>query len=79
MPKKHDKKQLLPFERAIENATRFKENVNLYESVLLLAEAVVQLDITHADDDETTSLDEMLKSTIIQFSEFLEDRGDLWN
>lgn len=78
MTKKDNKKKLPPFEQNKKNIKQFGENINLYQSALLLVEAAKALSI-YSDDSELIELENMLKSTIIQFSEFLEERGDQWN
>ena len=75
----NNKKKLLPFEQSKENLKIFCENVNLCESALLLVEAAAALNIVGEEDSEMKELNDMLKVTIRQFSEFLEERGDEWN
>ena len=50
----------------------------MYESVVLLAEAAKALNIT-SETQEFCELEEMLKSTMRSFSEFIEERGGKWN
>ncbi len=76
---KKKKKKLSPFEQNRENIKAFSENVKLYESVIMLVEASKHLNLFTDESVDSDSLNEMLKSTIIQFSEFIEDRGDQWN
>ena len=75
---KEKPKKLTPFEQNKKNIKDFHDNMKMYESVVLLAEAAKALNIT-AEMEEFGELDEMLKSTMISFSEFIEDRGDKWN
>ena len=79
MSTKNNKKKLPPFEQSKENLKIFRENLNLYESALLLVEAAAALNIVGEEDSEMKELNDMLKVTIRQFSEFLEERGDEWN
>jgi len=72
------KPKLSPFEQNEENIKKFRENMKLYESVVLLVDAAIKLDLAF-DTEESDQLEEMLKTTILQFSKFLEDRGDKWN
>ena len=76
---KEDQKNETPFEKAIADAKKFKENMNLYYSVVLMAETAIALGKTSIDGPEVVNLTEMLDDTITQFSEFIEDRGDAWN
>ena len=75
-----DKKQkkLAPFEQNKKNIKDFHENVKMYESAVLLAEAAKVLNLT-SESTEFSELEEMLNSTIKSFSEFIEERGDQWN
>jgi hypothetical protein len=52
----------------------------MFESAVLMAEAAKALNLVSSDDDkEFSELDNMLKSTIISFSEYIEERGGQWN
>ena len=73
------KKKLTPFEQNKKNIKDFADNMNLYHSVVLLVEAAKQLGGSPEEHYEPDVLDRMLESTIISFSEFLEERGDSWN
>ncbi len=81
MNKKNKEKVLTPFEQNRKNINDFHENVKLCESAMLLVEAakVLQIPYDENESEELVQLGKMLDSTIIQFSEFLEDRGDKWN
>ena len=74
---KEKPKKLTPFEQNRKNIKDFHENMKMYESVVLLAEAAKALNIPEMED--FCELEEMLKSTMISFSEFIEERGDKWN
>ena len=76
---KKEKIRKTPFEKALADAKKFKENMNLYYSVVLMAETAIVLDKTDTAHPEDISLIEMLDDTIVQFSEFIEERGDAWN
>ena len=78
MSTKKKPKALLPFEQNKENIKQFHENMKMYESVVLLAEAAKALNIT-SETQEFCELEEMLKSTMRSFSEFIEERGGKWN
>ena len=53
--------------------------MKMCESAALLMEAAIALNITSSEANELCELEDMLVSTIVQFSEFLESRGDEWN
>ena len=77
-----EKKKLPPFQQAAKNIKVFAENVNLYESVYMMVQAANSLEVLSEDPDakvENDELDEMLNSTLRQFSHFLEEKGESWN
>jgi|ETNmetMinimDraft_5_1059913.scaffolds.fasta_scaffold165876_1 inactivated superfamily I helicase len=78
MSKKKEPKVLSPFEQNEKNIRIFHENVKMYESVVLLTQAALALDLT-SEAGELCELEGMLKSTIKQFSEYIEERGGKWN
>ena len=52
----------------------------MYESVVLMVEAAKALSfVTGSEEPEFNELEEMLISTMISFSEFIEDKGGEWN
>jgi len=75
---KKEPKVLTPFDQNKKNIKDFHDNMKMYKSVVLLAEAALALDLT-SETEEFCELEEMLKSTIKQFSEFIEERGGKWN
>ena len=78
MSTKKEPRVLLPFEQNKKNIKDFHENMKMFESVVLMAEAALALNLT-SESEEFCELEEMLKSTIKQFSEFIEERGGKWN
>ena len=80
MSKEKPETKLPPFEQNLKNIKDFHDNIKMYESVVLMVEAAKALNIaTTTDEEEFSELDEMLKSTMISFSEYIEDRGGKWN
>jgi|TARA_E500000318_G_C3492531_1_gene185003 hypothetical protein len=80
MPQDKLEKKLLPFEQSIKNMNDFCDNMQMFESVALMVEAAEALNLSSSTEEyELAELDEMLKSTLISFSEYIEDRGGLWN
>jgi hypothetical protein len=82
MSKEKQKKpiKLPPFEQNKKNIKDFHDNMKMYESVVLMVEAAKALNFaTGSEYDEFDELDEMLKSTMISFSEFIEEKGGEWN
>ena len=80
MSKDETKTKLPPFEQNRKNIKDFHDNLKMYESVVLMAEAAKALSITSGSEEpELVDLEEMLKSTMISFSEFIEERGGKWN
>ena len=80
MSEEKPKKKLTPFEQDLKNIKDFHDNMKMYESVVLMVEAAKALNlVTATDEGEFDELDEMLKSTMISFSEYIEERGGKWN
>ncbi len=82
MSKEKQKKpnKLSPFEQNRKNKKEFPENVKIYETVELMVEAAKALNfVSGSEEPEFNELEEMLKSTMISFSEFIEDKGGKWN
>mgnify|MGYP003142592471 CR=1 FL=1 len=79
MSDKKKRVKLTPFEQNKINIKEFHENMKMCESAALLMEAAIALNITSSEANELCELEDMLVSTIVQFSEFLESRGDEWN
>lgn len=72
--------KLSPFEQNRKNIKDFHDNMKMYESVVLMVEAAKALNfVSGSDEPEFNELEEMLKSTMISFSEFIEDKGGKWN
>jgi len=80
MSKDEQKNKLPPFEQNLKNIKDFHDNIKMCESVALMVEAAKALDlVTDNDEKEFDDLDEMLKSTMVSFSEYIEERGGKWN
>ena len=82
MSKEKQKKpvKLSPFEQNRRNIKDFHENMKMYESVVLMVEAAKALSfVSGSVEPEFDELEEMLKSTMISFSEFIEEKGGEWN
>tara|TARA_Y100000114_G_C11603482_1_gene251598 strand:+ start:104 stop:346 length:243 start_codon:yes stop_codon:yes gene_type:complete len=80
MSKDEQKNKLPPFEQNLKNIKDFHDNIKMCESVALMVEAARALDlVTDNDEKEFDDLDEMLKSTMVSFSEYIEERGGKWN
>jgi len=80
MSKKEPKKKLSPFDQNLKNIKDFHDNMKMFESAVLMTEAAKALNLVpDADGEEFSELDEMLKSTIVSFSEYIEERGGSWN
>ena len=80
MPKEKQKNKLPPFEQNIKNIKDFHDNMKMFESAVLMTEAAKALNlVSDADEEGFSELDEMLKSTIVSFSEYIEERGGSWN
>jgi hypothetical protein len=80
MPKNKQKTKLPPFEQNKKNIKDFHDNIKMCESVALMVEAAKALSfVDTTGENEFAELDEMLKSTMISFSEYIEDRGGKWN
>ncbi len=80
MSKKEPKKKLSPFDQNLKNIKDFHDNMKMFESAVLMTEAAKALNlVSDADGEEFSELDEMLKSTIVSFSEYIEERGGSWN
>ena len=82
MSKEKQKKpiKLLPFEQNKKNIKDFHDNIKMYESVVLMVEAAKALNfVPDTGEDEFDELEVMLKSTMMSFSEYIEDKGGEWN
>ena len=80
MSKDEQKNKLPPFEQNLKNIKDFHDNIKMCESVALMVEAAKALNlVTDNDEKEFDGLDEMLKSTMVSFSEYIEERGGKWN
>ena len=80
MSKDEQKNKLPPFEQNLKNIKDFHDNIKMCESVALMVEAAKALNlVTDNDEKEFDDLDEMLKSTMVSFSEYIEERGGKWN
>jgi len=75
MPK--NKIVLTPFEKAKINVQKTAENFNLYNSIIMLAEALES--ISHLDDQDRIDMELMFASIIQQMSEYSDASGDEWN
>jgi len=80
MSKDKPKTKLPPFEQNKKNIKDFHDNMKMYESVVLMVEAAKALSfVSGSEEPEFNELEEMLTSTMISFSEFIENKGGEWN
>ena len=80
MSKNKLKIKLTPFEQNKKNIKDFHDNIKMYQSAVLMAEAVKALSfVSGSVEPEFEELENMLNSTIISFSEFIEEKGGEWN
>lgn len=75
MPK--NKIVLTPFEKAKLNVQKTAENFNLYNSMVMLSEALESID--QLDDQDRRDMELMFASVIQQMATHLEGSGDEWN
>ncbi len=75
MPK--NKIVLTPFEKAKLNVQKTAENFNLYNSMVMLSEALESID--QLDDQDRRDMELMFASVIQQMSTHLEGSGGEWN
>jgi hypothetical protein len=75
MPK--NKIALTPFEKAKINVQKTAENFNLYNSMVMLSEALESID--QLDDQDRRDMELMFASVIQQMATHLEGSGDEWN
>jgi len=75
MPK--NKIVLTPFEKAKLNVQKTAENFNLYNSMVMLSEALESID--QLDDQDRRDMELMFVSVIQQMSTHLEGSGGEWN
>tara|TARA_E500000305_G_scaffold76026_1_gene61765 strand:+ start:603 stop:830 length:228 start_codon:yes stop_codon:yes gene_type:complete len=75
MPK--NKIVLTPFEKAKINVQKTAENFNLYNSMVMLSEALESID--QLDDQDRRDMELMFASVIQQMATHLEGSGDEWN
>ncbi len=80
MSKEKQKIKLSPFEQNKKNIKDFHDNIMMYESVLLMVEAAKAIGLVNdSEPNEFDEIEMMLKSTMISFSEYIEDKGGSWN
>ena len=75
MPK--NKIVLTPFEKAKINVQKTAENFNLYNSMVMLSEALESID--QLDDQDRRDMELMFASVVQQMATLLEGSGDEWN
>jgi hypothetical protein len=75
MPK--EKKLLTPFEMAKINISKTAENFNLYDSAVLLAEAIQSMEKLSSEEKE--EIQTMFNSVITEMSLYIEGLGREWN
>ena len=68
---------LTPFEKAKLNVQKTAENFNLYNSMIMLSEALESLE--ELSDRDRKDMELMFNSVIQQMSEYSEGSGDEWN
>ena len=68
---------LTPFEKAKINVQKTAENFNLYNSMVMLSEALESID--QLDDQDRRDMELMFASVIQQMATHLEGSGDEWN
>jgi len=68
---------LTPFEQAEINIEKTAENFNLYNSMIVLTEALKTIHELEEQDRKAVEL--LYVSVIQQMSEFTEKQGDQWN
>jgi hypothetical protein len=68
---------LTPFEKAKLNVQKTAENFNLYNSMVMLSEALESID--QLNDQDRRDMELMFASVIQQMATHLEGSGDEWN
>lgn len=68
---------LTPFEKAKINIQKTAENFSLYDSMIMLAEALSSIE--YLDDKDRKDMELMFKNVIQQMSGLKEESGEQWN
>jgi hypothetical protein len=68
---------LTPFEKARINIQKIAENFNIYNSIVMLSEALE--DMKELSEEERKDIEILFISVVQQMSEYFEESGVKWN